>query len=429
MNIAIAGFGAEGKSSYKYFSALGHAITIADEHESIEGLPENVQTILGTGAFEKLSGFDMVIRTAGLAPSKIHTDGKIWSSTNEFFAKCPAPIIGVTGTKGKGTTSSLIASILQSAGKNVHLLGNIGKPPLDELHNIQADDIVVFELSSFQLWDIEKSPHVAVVLMIEPDHLNVHFDFDDYVAAKANIRRFQGDGDVCIYHPTNPHSKQIAASAEQGLNGASRYAIPDDQQVYVKENTFFVQGQAICSLNALQLPGLHNQENACAAISAALQYTDDYTAVEQGLRSFNGLPHRLKLVRELNGVRYYDDSIATTPGSAIAAINAFSEPKTIILGGSKKGSHYDELIGLCYETNTSVIAVGEVGEDIQQLCNDKQVRCQRLEAGSMYDIVKLARQSAQDGGVVILSPAAASFDMFKNYKDRGEQFVAAVNNL
>lgn len=427
MNIAIAGFGLEGKANYKYWNNSENTLTIVDEREALDDAPKGVPTILGEGAFSKLADFDMVIRTAGLAPHKITTNGKIWSSTNEFFAKCPAPIIGVTGTKGKGTTSSLIASILEAAGKKVHLLGNIGTPALEELPKIKADDIVVFELSSFQLWDIEKSPHIAVILMIEPDHLNVHFDFDEYVSAKANIRRFQAVNDTCIYHPTNPHSRQAAEATETGA--ARRYGIPDDGQVYVKENTFFVQDRPICGLDSLQLLGVHNQENACAAISAVLNFTDDYEAIERGLRDFKGLPHRLKFVRETDGVRYYDDSIATTPGSAIAAIQSFAEPKIIILGGSDKGSDYDAVISLCKQTATRVIAIGEEGEKILQLCQANGVSCQRFENGTMLDIVKLAKQTARSGDVVILSPAAASFDMFKNYKDRGEQFVAAVNSL
>lgn len=439
MKVAIAGYGVEGKQNYAYWRERGDDVTIVDEREAIDDLPHGVPTILGPNAFEKLADFNLVVRTAGLAPRKIHTNGKIWSATNEFFAQCPVPIIGVTGTKGKGTTSSLITSILRAAGKTVHLVGNIGQPALEILPQIHDGDLVVYELSSFQLWDLEKSPHIAVVLPIEPDHLDVHDSMDDYVNAKANIRRFQGMGDVCLYHPTNELSRQIAGAelvdfdaADDGdsIEFAYRYAIKDDDQVYVKDGFFCVQDRQICSIDHLQLPGVHNLENACAAMSAVtelwLGVTDEEYA--KGLEDFTGLPHRLKFIAEKNGVKYYDDSIATTPGSAIAAIKAFREPKIIILGGSDKGADYDHTIELCREMDVKVIAIGQTGGVIADLCDELGVIYIR-EEGDMTAIVKKADEVAHSGDVVILSPASASFDMFKNYADRGDQFIAAVNAL
>lgn len=427
MKVAIAGYGIEGKVSYDYWRTLGHEVTIVDEQEGSD-YPSAAKTILGAGAFSSLHDFDMVIRTASLAPSRIDTSGTVWSATNEFFDRCPAPIIGVTGTKGKGTTASLIASILKAAGKTVHLVGNIGVPALSVLPEITMNDIVVYELSSFQLWDVKKSPHIAVVLMIEQDHLDIHKDLEDYIESKSNIRRFQASDDYCIYHPTNQYSLRIAQSSNGGK--AERYAVPDDGQVYVRENTFFVRDQALCSVEALQLPGLHNVENACAAISASLLLMDtDSRAIEQGLTSFTGLPHRLKHVRDVRGVSYYDDSIATTPGSAIAALEAFSQPKIIILGGKDKGAEYGSLIEHCKETSTHVATIGSNGEALAKLCVDKGVEVTNLVGHDMAGVVATIADIAPVGSVVILSPAAASFDMFKSYADRGEQFMAAVEAL
>lgn len=442
MRIAIAGFGAEGRANFNYFSKLGHEITIADERTDIDDLPADVPTILGEGAFSRLQGFDMVVRTAGLAPHKISTDSKIWSSTNEFFARCPAPIIGVTGTKGKGTTASMAASMLRAAGHTVHLLGNIGVPSLEVLPKILAEDIVVFEMSSFQLWDIEKSPQVAVVLMIEPDHLNVHVDFDDYIEAKANIRRFQTLDDVCFYHPTNLLSRRIAMTDEISQDDsrrrdweekARRYGTPEDGAAYIQENTFFVQDKAVCPLDALQLPGFHNQENACAAMSAVRQFTTDDAAIERGLREFTGLPHRLELVREFEGARYYNDSFSSAPGATIAAIRSFDVPEVLIIGGIDKGADFDPLVKAIKGAPqiTDVLIIGEIRHKLTSILQVGGVnaRLHELDATSMTEIVQAARAHASPGGVVLLSPGCASFDMFKNFYDRGDRFRSIVQAL
>lgn len=456
MKIIIAGYGVEGISNLIYFRQKfpGAEFVVADERpaDKLPAIPDGVKLISGKNVFkEQLGDADLVVRTASLPPRNIKTSGKIWSATNEFFDKCPAPIIGVTGTKGKGTTCSLIASILQQAGQTVHLVGNIGVPALDVLPKIKKTDIVVYELSSFQLWDLEKSPHIAVVLMIEPDHLNVHTDFADYLNAKKNIRRHQQLADACLYHPTNKYSQEVAAMPFDGLldrqghamceccgddalDFVQRYAIPDDDQVYVQDGYFCVQNRQICSTDHLRLPGAHNLENACAAMSAVtelpINVTDEQFAA--GLESFTGLPHRLKFVAEKNGVRYYDDSISTTPGSAIAALKAFTEPKILILGGSDKGADYAELAQeIARQQMRAVIVNGANASEIIEILHKNKVSCQvvQLEMATIPTVVEAAVNQAQPGDVVILSPAAASFDMFKSYNDRGEQFVATVEKL
>ena len=427
MKIAIAGYGVEGKSNYEYWDTPENSLTIADERAELDGVPEGAQVVLGQGAFGKLADFDLVVRSAGASPHKITTNGKVWSATNEFFAKCPVPIIGVTGTKGKGTTCSLITSILRKAGKTVHLVGNIGAPALDILSEIREDDIVVYELSSFQLWDLEKSPHIAVVLMVEPDHLDVHESFEEYAQAKSNIAKFQTSDDVTIYHPTNKYSHQIASS---GSGKKKRYGVVDDGGVYVKDDKFFTCDHAISSVDTLRIVGEHNRENACAAISAALTICPKLTdeQISAGLNDFTGLPHRLKFVSEIREVRYYDDSIATTPGSAIAALRAFDQPKIIILGGSDKGADYQEIIDVVKQTNSRVIAIGQTGERIYQICLEKGVEVER-ETGYMDEVVKHATTMSNPGDVVVLSPASASFDQYSSYTDRGEQFVTAVEMI
>lgn len=441
MKIAIAGYGLEGKQNYKYFNKPGNDLTIVDEREDID-IPSDAKYITGDGAYDDMSQFDMVIRTAGLSPLKIKKAKLVWSATNEFFAKCKAPIIGVTGTKGKGTTSSFITSILRAAGKKVHLVGNIGVPALSVLPDIRPEDFVVYEMSSFQLWDIKYSPHIAVVLMIEPDHLDVHTDFEDYLKAKSNIRRWQNLNDICIYHPSNPFSQKIAsvtlATLDQTtkgdyLNNIHRYGIKDDGLVYIKDDFFYTNDRKICPISCVKLPGKHNLENACAAMSAVLELKLDISDNQfaEGLRSFTGLPHRLKYVSEINDVKFYDDSISTTPGSAIAAIKSFTSPKVLILGGSYKGGDFTDLVKEIKKSNIrQIILMGDEANRIEQFLKDAGiVKYVNLERCSMFEIVSKAASAASPGDVVILSPACASFGMFKNYQDRGKKFINAVDLL
>ena len=425
MKVVIAGYGVEGQASLRYWLAQGADVTIADERDSLSVPIEASGALLGPSAFDELGEFDLIVRSPSLNPAKLPYGDAVWSATNEFFAQCEAPIIGVTGTKGKGTTSSLIAAILRASGKTVHVVGNIGVPALEVLPQITADDVVVYELSSFQLWDLQQSPHIAVVLMIEGDHLDVHSSMEEYVAAKSRIVMNQSPSDVALYHPHNELSAQIAHSGE---SRTARYGVIDDGQVYVKDDMFYVQDDAICSVDTLDLVGAHNQENACAAISAALLMGAQTTAVAEGLQSFHGLPHRLIWVKTVNDVAYYDDSIATTPGSAIAALRAFDAPRIIILGGSDKGVSYDDVIAECHEAGATVIAIGQTGEIIAELCEQMDVTYCRIE-GLMDEVVAQAQAIAPAGAVVILSPASASFDQYANYSARGDAFIAAVESL
>ncbi|MEO5499687.1 MAG: UDP-N-acetylmuramoyl-L-alanine--D-glutamate ligase, partial [Candidatus Saccharimonadales bacterium] len=386
MNIAIAGYGVEGEASYAYWKTPDNMVTIVDERQHLTHLPEGATVELGPGVFGKLENYDLVVRSPSINPRKLPYGDKVWSATNEFFAKCPAMIIGVTGTKGKGTTASIIASILSEAGKTVHLVGNIGVPALSMIKNIRPNDIVVYELSSFQLWDIKKSPHIAIIVMVEPDHLDIHDSLEDYLHAKAQIQAYQGKDDICLYHPFNQLSAQVAGAISvpkndepaQQFSRRLRYGIQDDGQVYVQDGEFYSGDRFVCDVNALPIVGAHNAENACAAISAVRLLGIENKEIDAGLRAFQGLPHRLKFVREVRGVRYFDDSIATTPGSAIAAIQSFNGPKVIILGGSNKGADFHELIAVAGEAEAQVIAVGQNGDEIAELCQSNAVQVERV---------------------------------------------------
>lgn len=429
MKVAIAGYGVEGSANLVYWQNLGGEVEVFDEKAPALAVPAGVPLHVSEDAFQNLEGFDLVVRTAGLSPNKIRTNGKVWSATNEFFEKCPADIIGVTGTKGKGTTCSLIAETLRAAGKKVHLLGNIGVPSLEVLPNIQKDDIVVFELSSFQLWDLKKSPHTAVVLMIEPDHQDVHESMDDYIEAKGNIARFQYPEDTVIYHPANVYARRIAdlsLAHQVPFGGGGAVVSLQDGGIYIKSTK-------LCDVREVGLVGPHNLENICAALTAALQYTDDVEAMRSSVLSFKGLPHRLEPLGDIGGVRYFDDSFSSAPGAVVAAMRSFDEPKILIIGGFDRGLSYHALAdAIALQKNIKkILLIGQTGAIIAQELErvNAQIKYEVLTDVNMSQIVTKAADAAEAGDVVLLSPGCASFDMFKDFKDRGEQFKLAVREL
>ena len=433
MKIAIAGYGIEGESNYQYWNKDGNDVVIVDEKEQpTTPIPDGATTMLGSGVFERLGEFDLVIRTAGLSPAKVKTTGKVWSSTNEFLEQCPAQIIGVTGTKGKGTTSSLIASMLKASGKKTWLVGNIGVAPLSVLSQISPEDIVVMEMSSFQLWDSVRSPHIAVVLGIEPDHLDAHSSFEDYLNAKANIRRFQNDNDVCFYHYGNENSYLTANASQKGKK--LKYAIKEQGSVYFENGAFMIDDKVICHREDLRLLGNHNVENACAAISVALEYGISNQDITKGLESFEGLPHRLEFVRNLDGADYYNDSFSSNPSATVAAILSFEKPIVLIVGGRDKGADFSHLMETCKTHSnqiSTVISIGEsknmLAEMFKQQASDVSIKVS--DANNMNEIIADARAAARPGDIVLLSPACASFDMFKDFYQRGDLFRSIVQSL
>lgn len=444
MKIALIGFGLEAKSAYDYFKSIDQNITfeIYDENSKSKiELPNGVKFFGDFHDFSKIQA-DLIVRTPAVNPSRLPKNAKITSVTNLFFEKCPSPIIGVTGSKGKGTVSSFTAEILRAAGLKVHLVGNIGLPALNELSKIQKGDAVIYELSSFQLWDAQKSPHIAILNNLEVDHLDVHDGFEDYVAAKMNIAKNQTENDFFIFNAENPIVLKNVENLKNQLK-AELQPFHDYNLAHIQENHFLWGDEVLFETNILKIPGEHNQKNACAAMIATFDFLREkgfeneeiFDFWREGLSKFAGLPHRLKFVREFEGVRFYDDSIATTPGSAIAALNSFEKPKILILGGSNKGADLSELIEkiakIPEQELRKVILMGAESEKLaQKLISSGFDRFINLGAKTnMQEVVKTAFENAKSGDVVILSPAHASFDMFKSYVDRGEQFVENVNLL
>lgn len=446
--VLIIGFGTEGQAAAAFFHRHGAAVTVCDEREEVafsqpvieEYKDRGVEFSFGEFSLDG-SGVDIVVRSPGVNPAHplvaaTRDHGAIvTSSTEVFFGLCPAPIIGVTGTKGKGTTSSLIYEMLKSDHNHAFLGGNIGIPPLSFLDDVQKDDWVILELSSFQLQDLTVSPHIAVVLMTTVEHQDYHASEREYVEAKVPIVKHQTEADYSVINWDYLNSRVIGNETGGVLYKVST-KLSEERGCIVRDGYLvFVQDgkeERIIATDDIRIPGKHNWENALAASCAAKLAGVETGAVRRVLETFAGLEHRLELIGEVDGVRYYNDSFSTTPETAIAAIGAFEEPKVMILGGSSKNSDFTAL-GRVISQSTSlraIIGIGVEWERIKKSCQLSAIRCELIEGKkNMKEIVEAARDVAKKGDVVVLSPACASFDMFENYKDRGKQFVEAVRTI
>lgn len=399
--VVVLGAGDDTKDVIPYLEKEGALVTILDEKKG--------------QSFYNLSTYDVIVRSPGVYRyrSEIEEAEKngviVTSKIKLFFDLCPAKIIGVTGTKGKGTTATLIYEILKKAGKKVYLGGNIGTGIFHLLPDLDKTSWVVLELSSFQLIDLEKSPHIGVVLMVTLDHQNWHISEEEYVTAKKNIVVYQKATNFAVVNKDYPNSVAIGKAA--------------------KGKVFWISGTDVTFSSRLR--GEHNKENISAAIAVAKIIGVPF---EETVANFKGLEHRLEEVRTVNGVTFYNDSFSTVPETAIAAIKAFHEPEIIILGGSEKGSDFTKLGKTIAQASNikAVILIGLMTERIEKAIKnaDPENKVKIIKGSkNMDEIVKTAYNNAISGNVVLLSPACASFDMFQSYKDRGQQFKDAVNLL
>jgi UDP-N-acetylmuramoylalanine--D-glutamate ligase len=435
MKIAILGYGLQGRSSYEFYAQADNDITICDINEP-DDIPSGVKVQFGNNYLDRLDRFDLIIRSPKIHPRDIVAANsadilnKVTSNTNEFFKQCPTTnIIGVTGTKGKGTTSTLITKLLEELGFTVHLGGNIGIPPLDLLkNNISEDDWVVLELANFQLIDLKHSPNIGLCLMVEPEHLDWHTDVDEYYDAKTNMFRSQTVHDLAIYYAANDNSKRIASTG--GAKTIPYYAAPG---AVVAGDHIAIDGQPIIRVKELQLLGKHNYQNVCAAVTAVWQIQPDAHTFTKVLREFKGLPFRLEFRQKVNDVSYYDDSFASAPPATIAAIEAIRSHKVLIVGGKDRGLDLNELASVIKDHESfirGVVLIGESAKRVAEALDTAQFNNYSIsEDKDMLAIVRSASKLAQAGDSVVLSPGFPSFDMFKDFEDRGNQFNEAVGSL
>lgn len=431
MKVAIVGFAVEGRANYQYFKKLGAEITICND--SNVDIPDGANSQLGENYLDNLDQFDLIVRTAGLNPSKIldknpNVKDKITTTINEFLKISPTKnIIGVTGTKGKGTTSTLIYKIIEAHEKKVFIAGNIGSSPLEIIDQLDEDSWVVLELSSFQLCDIKLAPHIMACLMVVPEHLDWHKDLEDYINAKKQVFLAQKHDDIAIFNPYSEFSIRIA-------DGSVGTKIPylKTPGAYIENSNIKIDDITICNVDEVKLLGEHNLENVCASITTVWQAGfKNSEAIAKVINEFSGLEMRLELIKEVNGVKYFNDSFGTTPETAIVALKSIKEPKILIAGGSDKGADYAEMAKEISNQNVkAVISIGITGPKIAELLKNIKPELTIIEGlDKMPEIVSKASSIATPGDAVLLSCGSASFGLFENYKDRGNQFNQAVRLL
>lgn len=448
--VALLGFGIENQALLSYLQKEGAIVTICDRNSELS-IPGSISSRLGDDYLKNLTDFEVIFCTPGIPYltreiQEARQAGVLVTSQMElFFERAPAKIIGVTGTKGKGTTATLVKYCLDEAKKKdeikgeVYLAGNIGTPPIGILGQLTADDWVIVELSSFQLQGMTKSPHIAVILNITIDHLDHHKDEAEYISAKKNIARYQTPSDYLIVNLDSLTSILFADETPAKTFFFSRLQSVD-QGAFVERRLgddkiiLRLPGrgeETICQVGDVRLYGEYHLENITAAIVASALAGAGSQSIKEGITSFPGLPHRLQFVTEVGGVRYFDDSKSTTPDSTIAAVLSFDAPITLIVGGSSKGADYSEMVRqIAASSVRSVICIGQEGERIRGLLEGIGAK-QKIVTGfsTMEEIVREAQEMTSPGGVVLLSPAAASFDMFANAEDRGDQFQREVQKI
>ncbi len=446
-NILVLGLGVSNRPLVRIL--LRHGLTVTgcdatpyekldDEVLALERAGCRLQT--GPGYLEGLS-CDVVFRTPGLHPSRpelvaLKNAGAVITSEMEaFFRVCPCRIIAVTGSDGKTTTTTLIAELLKQAGKRVWLGGNIGTPLLPLAEQMEPDDFAVVELSSFQLMDFPLSPQIAVITNLSPNHLDVHRDMDEYVGAKKNVFLHQGPDDTVILNMDNALTHAMCAEAPGRCLEFSRQGVPtrgayaQDGVILWAENEFKT---LVMPQSEILLPGAHNVENYLAAISAVYPFVTarDIRCVAQ---SFAGVEHRIELVRVKDGVRFYNDSIASSPSRTIACLRCFPEKTILIAGGYDKHIPYDALGPEICEHVKLLVLTGATAPKIREAvlsCGSaRRSAPEILEIDDFTEAVQTAAARATAGDAVILSPASAAFDKFKNFMVRGRFFKELVNNL
>ncbi|MDR0286686.1 MAG: UDP-N-acetylmuramoyl-L-alanine--D-glutamate ligase [Clostridiales bacterium] len=446
--LAILGLGVSNVPLINFLHKMGAAdITGFDGGDADKILPRlaglDIECFLGKGYLKNLHDFDIIFKTPVIRrdipelESELSKGCVITSEMEEFLKLCPAKVYGVTGSDGKTTTTTLICKLLEAQGFKCWLGGNIGNPLLEEIENIEPNDKVVIELSSFQLMNIGISPQTAVITNISPNHLDVHKDFNEYIEAKSEIFLHQKSGDRLVLNYDNEITRAYGEKAVgevvyfSGTDSLGKGICIENDKIILKDKT---GNKTLLDVDEIKLPGKHNIENYMAAIGAIFDEVQPEN-IRKVAVSFNGVEHRLELVRELNGVKYFNSSIDSSPNRTKAALSVFDRKVILLAGGKDKKISYDDLGPALADKVKILILSGPTASSIETSARKEFERrgepfsikvhyCQTYE-----EAVKLAYEAAHAGDVVLLSPASTSFDMFANFMERGNKFKKLVNEL
>ena len=447
--VAIIGLGVSNLPLLDYLYAKEAKVTIFDNKEKDKISSEilnkienyNFECFFGENAFENLKNFNLIFRSPSVLPTNKYlleesNRGAIVTTEIELLMKmCPCKIVGVTGSDGKTTTTSLINAILKEGGYKTHLGGNIGTPLFTKLPEIEPTDILVLELSSFQLMGMEISPNISVITNITPNHLNIHKDYEEYIESKKNIFKYQTENDTLILNYDNEITRNCAKEARgKVIFFSSKEKIPNG---YIVDGNIIKKCEDGVRLHILNteevvLRGNHNYQNIATALAATESLVNIDTAVK-AIKAFKPVEHRIEFVKEIDNVKWYNDSASSSPTRTISGLNAFHEEIVLIAGGYDKNLEYSPIAKPIIEKVKTLILFGQTsGKIFEAVKKELDKENKKLDihiCNNLKETIELAKKLAKPGQVVLFSPASASFDQFKDFADRGHQFKNLVNNL
>ena len=443
-NVAVVGIGVSNIPLINFLVKLGAEVTAFDMKEenelgkiASEFKSKGVKLELGKGYLEKLTGFEVVFKTPSMridceALVRAKNEGAyITSEMEEFVKYCKGKIYGVTGSDGKTTTTTIISKLLEAQGYKTWVGGNIGTPLFSNIEEINADDMVVLELSSFQLMTMDSPIDVAVVTNLAPNHLDMHKDMQEYIDAKKNIFLYQNEDNVLVLNRENEITYGFEKEAKGHVREFSSKRVITNGSYY-KDGTLYLEGKEVCKKNDIVIKGMHNVENYLAAFIATKDDVEIET-MKKVAETFAGVEHRCELVREIDGVKYYNDSIASSPTRTLAGLFAFEKKVILIAGGYDKHIPFEPLAEQGYPFIKEIILMGDtrylIKESFDKLKDEKGREVPSIMVNSLEEAVIKAKEIAKEGDIITLSPACASFDMFPNFAVRGNKFKEIVNNI